>query len=318
MKKFAFILTLTAALFLFSFGKSITHHKQTINPLLGDISFISKFGYEPSVTTDEDLRIKTHLEYVEQLLREKNCSHLSQQQKAKREKLLDLLHEYWTAGIFPRNYDHAGRVPCFIDKDGRICAVGYLVEQTAGRETAEKINATHKYEKLLAMNDRTVDSWVINSGLTAEECAMIQPSYGLQPPTYIYNNYNYISPKYGISSAVLGGVNMSVTALNAIQMVKGTQGKALPIIGLVTGASSVVYGAINFPKQRYMGPNYGTNETQKALSIFNIGLGTATMCFSAWNLATRPKKLYNVTWNIYSFPTAEKQTGMGFSLTKRF
>src|SRR5690606_4507495 len=98
--------------------------------------------------------------------------------------LLNLLRQYRTAGVFPRNYEYAGRrLPCFIDGDGRICAVGYLIEQTAGRAVAEEINSRHKYEEVLAMNDPAIDEWVSNSGLTKEECAMIPPTYGYVPET---------------------------------------------------------------------------------------------------------------------------------------
>lgn len=151
----------------------------TVNAIIGDYSFIQTYGCAPDVTTDENLRIKTHLAYVENILRETDVSHLTSTQKAKRIHLLDLLNDYWNVGIFPKNFDYPGqRIPCFIDKDGRICAVGYLIEQTAGRAVAEKINDKFKYHEILSMNDDNVDAWIIASGLTKEECAMIQPTYG--------------------------------------------------------------------------------------------------------------------------------------------
>jgi len=162
---------------MFSFSFRYTPKGQAINPIIGDVSFMEKFGYMPDVTTNEDLRISTHLAYVEKLLRQKDVSNLSPELQNRRKHLLDLLNNYWTNGIFPRNYDHGNRRPCFIDKDGRICAVGYLVEQTAGRQVAEDINLRYKYEYVSAMNDKSVDSWIKNSGLTKEECAIIQPQY---------------------------------------------------------------------------------------------------------------------------------------------
>lgn len=315
MKQLTIIFTLTVATFFLSCNKQTADNGRTINPIIGDISFVSKFGQQSTATTDEDLRIKTHLEYVENLLRQKDVSNLTAEQKEKRIHLLDLLRDYWTAGIFPRNYDYADkRVPCFIDKDGIICAVGYLVEQTAGRQTAEQINNNHKYEKVLAMNDRTVDSWVATSGLTKEECAMIQPAYG-QPPSY---NYNYISPQYGITSSLLGGVNLSLNTINAIQISKGANSKTVPIISLLTGVGSIVYGAVHFKKEIFYGMDPTTNESQKTLSMVNIGLGTTTMILSIWNLsANRPQKNKSVAWNIYSFPTADRQLGLGLYLTKK-
>jgi hypothetical protein len=155
--------------------------EDSINPIIGNISFFNKYGYLPNTNTDDDLRIKTHLEYVENLLRKKDCSKLTLEARAKRNQILDLLYDYHVAGVFPRNYDHNERRPCFIDEEGRICAVGYLVEQTVGREVAERINKKHKYDDLLAMNDESLENWIASSGLTKEEFATIQPSYGDRP-----------------------------------------------------------------------------------------------------------------------------------------
>jgi hypothetical protein len=159
-------------------NESSFHKSQWVNLILGDISYESAFGHKPDATTDNNLRIRTHLEYVENLLRNKNVSDLSTNLQTKRNHLLDLLHDYWTNGVFPKNYDYVDqRKPCFIDKDGTICAVGYLLEQTTSRQVADEINNKHKYDELLAMNSSTVDNWILTSGLTKEECAMIQPTY---------------------------------------------------------------------------------------------------------------------------------------------
>jgi type IX secretion system substrate protein len=158
----------------FAFGQGV----EPVNSIIGDISFIKKFDHSPNAATNENLRIKTHLAYVENLLRQRDVSAMSSELQLKRNHLLNLLHDYWTREIFPRNYDYKNQTrPCFIDKDGTICAVGYLVEQTAGRKAAEIINSKHKYDRITEMKDKIVDDWINNSGLTREECAMIQPQY---------------------------------------------------------------------------------------------------------------------------------------------
>ena len=315
MKKIVFFLSLIAVLFHFSCNMPAIDKKQTINPILGDISLIHKFGRPPGAADDEDLRIKTHLEYVEDLLRQKNTTGLSPELQQKRKQLLDLLCHYRVKGIFPRNYDYKEtREPCFIDKDNRICAVGYLIEKTAGKQIAEDINSKHKYDRILAMNDNLVDSWIKTSGLTKEECAMIQPSYG-PAPTY---SYNYISPTYGISSSILGGVNLSLNTINAIQLSKGANNKTVAIVGLITGAGQTILGAAMFPNTG--NGFYGTanNESRKALSMVNIGLGTTTMILSGWNLLTNKKpKDKKMTWNLNSFETQNNNIGMAFTLRRR-
>lgn len=154
-----------------------------INPIIGNQSFMAKYGYAPNENTPDQLRIATHLEYAEFMLRSKDVSSMSQEQIKKRTHLLDLLHEYWTRGVFPKNEDVVNeRRPCFIDHNGTICAVGYLVEQTAGHDIAEMINARFMYDEILDMNDPVVLNWIEECGLTREECAVIQPTYDWGPP----------------------------------------------------------------------------------------------------------------------------------------
>ncbi|MBK0403117.1 hypothetical protein I5M27_08985 [Adhaeribacter sp. BT258] len=321
------MIKIVSSCFLFLFGLTIfSSCKQTspvpnqkINAVLGDVSLIEKYGVVPDDLSENE-RIQTHLIYVEKMLRERATTHLSEQLKASRAALLDQLHQYIGAGVFPKNYDFPGeRRPCFIDQDGNICAVGYLIEQTAGRPIAEKINAAHQYDRIFDMETPELLAWVENSGLTLEECAMIQPAYG-PPPSY---NYNYISTGYGLPSAILGGTNLSLNAVNLIQIAQGSENKIVPILGLASGVGAVILGAANFEKDYNYGysmyPN--TNESKTALSMLNIGLGTSTVILSAWNLLadkTVSVEEKKVSWNVYSFPTETQAMGVGFSLKKKF
>jgi hypothetical protein len=313
MKTTKFILTIFVLTILASCNRQTNEIEQTVNDLIGDISYIQTFGHKPNNETDENTRLQTHLKYVEQLLRNKDISSLTVEQKENRKKMLDLLNEYWTAGVFPKNFDYPDqRIPCFIDKNGNICAVGFLIEQTAGRQVAEEINSKFKYEYLLAMNDPKIDSWVLASGLTKEECAMIQPAYGPAPTD------NYISPAYGVSSSLIGGLNLSLNTINGIQISKGANSKTVPILGLITGAGQIALGTLNYPKEQMTWGGTYVNPAQRNLSLINIGLGTSTMILSSWNLITNRKpKEKSLSWNIYSFPTQDSNMGLGFSLTKR-
>lgn len=316
MKRLTIILTVAIGIWVSGCNQSPVDKYDTVNPILGDISFETRFGHQPDAKTDEILRIKVHLEYVEGLLRQKDVSSLSVDVQEKRSRLLDLLHDYSTNGIFPKNYDYANqRKPCFIDKDGAVCAVGYLIERTTGRALAEKINSKYKYEYLLAMNDAQVDEWILASGLTKEECAMIQPQYG---PTGVHT-YNHISPTYGFSSSIISGVNVSLSTGNAIQIAKGSDNKTIAIVGLITGAGQVALGSAMFPQEYDVWGVNQTNESEKILSMVNIGLGTSTMILSAWNLITnRTPKEKRTTWNVYSFQTPDNNTGLGLILTRKF
>lgn len=314
MKNLTLTLTVLTFILLLSCNRSSIDKNQTVNPILGDISYERKFGSKPTSTTSNHIRVSTHLEYVENLLRKTDVSGISTELQARRKSILDLFHTYWTNGVYPKNYDYADqRKPCFIDRDGNICAVGYLIEQTTSRQVADEINNNYKYQELLAMNDQTINNWVSTSGLTKEEFAMIQPAYAGDP-----TSNNYISPRYGISSSIITGLNVSINAVNGRQIVKGSTNRTVPVLGIITGVSQVLLGSASYPG---IDGTWGYNEnvTQKNLSMLNIGLGTSTVFLSAWNLvANRTPKDKLTTWNIYSFPTENNSNGLAFNMKRNF
>lgn len=291
---------------------------QSVSAVIGDVSYVSAFGTLPDEHTDEDLRLQTHLAYVEQLLRQKQPADLSPEQLQQREYLLNLLAQYHQEGTFPRNYDYPDqRMPCFIDRDGRICAVGYLIEQTAGRDVAEAINDKYQYAYLNDMHDPSIDSWIAHSGLTREECAMIQPAYFTPPITS--KDYS-IDANYAIASSALSGVNAAMNAANAIQMFncKSTS-NAAPIAGMITGAGQLTLGIIRYPDD-YLG--IGTpvvRTTKRNVSMLNIGIGAGTLIISTWNLlSNREPKQKSLSWNVFGMPAPDQTTALGIGFTKRF
>lgn len=137
----------------------------------------------PSMPLDDDLavdrvRIGRHLAQVEADLRAVDVSHLPAALRLARADNLDRLHRYRLAGEFPRNSGHPGeRVPYFIDDDGILCAVGHLVVESGFADVARDIADSENNTRLLAMTHPALPAWIAASGLTAEECARIQPAY---------------------------------------------------------------------------------------------------------------------------------------------
>lgn len=153
-------------------------HRHAINAFLGDLSFILRYGEPPAPGTDPDLRVRTHLEFVHAFLSQRDVSDFPPELREARRRNLANLKAYIDAGRFPRNYLYADENrPCFIDRDGRICAAGYLVERTAGREVAERVNDAFQSEFLWKMHLPELDRWVADSGLSLLELCMIQPCY---------------------------------------------------------------------------------------------------------------------------------------------
>ena len=155
-------------------SQNLFAQNQTINLVLGDTSWTSTYS-APSGEAPEDLRVSTHLRYVIDCLKEGSTADSLMTQ---RQHQIQLLEEYVQRGQFPVNEDYPGqRRPCFIDASGNICVVGYLVEQTAGREEAERINKRYQYAYIRDMEDEGLLTWQKTSGLSLRELEMIQPEY---------------------------------------------------------------------------------------------------------------------------------------------
>ncbi|MEP1150614.1 MAG: hypothetical protein ABJH08_02695 [Balneola sp.] len=303
---------------LLSYGLFFTGNKNhdsnhtSVNAVIGDISFIEKFGVEPDNTTEENLRLTTHLKYVENKLRTTDVSHLSAELRVKRSQLLDYLKEYIEEEAFPKNYHYPKkRQSVFIDKNGAICAVGYLVERSVDRSVAEEINAEYKFSSIFDIQSIEFESWVAKSGFTKKELAMIQPMYGSLPPQE--PNDPGVTEAYDVSSSVLVGVNTAMSFVNASIAFRGSQKRTVPIAGLVTGTTQLVLGVANYPKDPSI------SKRKRELSILNIGFGSLTVALSSYNLLNiknESEKSYAVRLKSFSLPQNNPGVGIGFS--KRF
>jgi hypothetical protein len=148
-----------------------------VNPLLGDASFVATFGRPPGPADDDELRIRTHLQYVERRLRAVDVSGWDDTARRRRLENLDRLRAYIAAGVFPAGESREGWLPTFIDDRGRRCAVADLVESSAGSALAIAIAARFRNAYIAAIDDPAFDDWIAISGLSRAELAMIQPSY---------------------------------------------------------------------------------------------------------------------------------------------
>jgi len=153
-----------------AFREGANHHK-------GDDSFVALFGRAPTDADDERVRMAAHLKYVHGWLASRPATR--PELAGKRAALLEALQRYIAKGTTPQNTNLPWRTPVFIDDEGRICAVGYLIESSVGRALPEKIAKLHKYDFLedIAAAMPEVAQWIEESGLTLEELASIQPAY---------------------------------------------------------------------------------------------------------------------------------------------
>lgn len=148
-----------------------------VNAILGDQSYVDQYGIQPEGVADKE-RIQTHLAYVEDLLRTSNVDHLTAIQRDNRNKVVNILNNYWNQGKFPSDFEHEdARRPCFIDRQGTLCALGFLMKETEGLEMAQAINDGHQFAYVSEMNLPELAVWADRYGLSRRECAMVQPTY---------------------------------------------------------------------------------------------------------------------------------------------
>ena len=147
------------------------------NHRLGDDSFVARFGRAPTGADGEALRMRVHLEHVRDLLAARPAT--SPALAGRRAELLGYLGDYIAKGTTPANTYVPRRNPVFIDAEGNICAVGYLIERSVGRALPESIAATHRlaYLEDIAAARPEVSAWIASSGLSLDELASIQPGY---------------------------------------------------------------------------------------------------------------------------------------------
>ncbi len=90
---------------------------------------------------------------------------------------LDRLHAYAERGTFPANLDFYERTPYFVDAAGTRCAVGELMHADGLGEVVAAIAKADNQVRVADVKDGALIDWVLRSGLTQAECALIQPTY---------------------------------------------------------------------------------------------------------------------------------------------
>jgi hypothetical protein len=101
----------------------------------------------------------------------------------KRMQRLTDLDNYIAAGNFPQNSTLEGEmIPVFVDNEGNACAVAYLMLCDGQSALVEEVREKNNNVKLHELTEGKVVDWMLRSGLTKEECELIQPEYNWPEP----------------------------------------------------------------------------------------------------------------------------------------
>ncbi len=251
---------------------------EPVNAVAGDASWELAFGGTPTDAAPESLRIATHLAWVEARLRARDVSGWPEALRAKRTGQLERLRAYREAGRYPHNTEFADRRPVFIDADGTHCAVGHLMALDGG--PARLVDAAFHGATVAAMLAEpgtpleaearaALVEWVAQSGLTAEECALIQPAYGpVGTEGTLTDGAILGTGLWSAANGALGGLNLAAFG-------DGDPGLGWGLAGTLSGLAQATWGATKAPVLQYdcfgWGPCPVDDEAPAAWT--NIGVG---------------------------------------------
>jgi hypothetical protein len=95
--------------------------------------------------------------------------------EARREMMLQRLHAYWLAGDFVQNPDPSGGPGHFIlDARGKPCPLASIIERSGRGDLVEEAARKNNNVKVVDLRDGPILEWILESGLTQEECVLIQ------------------------------------------------------------------------------------------------------------------------------------------------
>jgi hypothetical protein len=237
---------------------------------------------------------------VERALRARDVSRLSPAQRAARARNLDVLHRYWTAGVFPTNTDFPSeRMPYFVDRSGVRCAMAYLIEQSGGGDLVARVAATNNNARVRDLkNDPELVAWLDANGLTAAEAARIQPWYEYTPPPPTTR----ASEGFKATTGVSVGLNTTALILNGVRT--GLSRRLTGVLGVLAGVSSVAAGV----------PNLDHAGQRRTLGYVNTGVGAASVLIGVLRLTSRPPAPANAA----VAPWVDDRGAPGLSLSLRF
>src|SRR5687767_2611394 len=112
-------------------------------------------------------RLKEHFRIVVGELEGRDTSSLTEAQRAKRARNVDVLRAYALRGRFPKNRDFPDRmVPYFVDGDGTHCAMAHLIDRTGGSALVEHVVHTRNHAFVPELADEpALVAWLDDEGI---------------------------------------------------------------------------------------------------------------------------------------------------------
>ena len=161
-----------------------------------------------------------------------------------------MLHAYWTTGVFPHNHDFPGeRRPYFVDRHGTRCAMAYLIEHAGGAALVHRVAATANNARVQELaGDPELVAWLDRNGMTADEAARVQPSYG-----YVAPNPRGLADPYTAWAVAALTAEATGIAVNVPRSWPWKARRLAGTFGFIGGAAGVATGAATISHRGALG-----------------------------------------------------------------
>lgn len=181
----------------------------------------------------EVARVRQHIWGAEQLMARRDVSGLSRAQRTARARNLKLLRSYRAAGVFPHNTHFPDRrVPVFRDDNGNLCAMAYLLDKSGRTDLVNRVAQTRNYARIPELaHDPALVAWLRDAGMTAQEAARVQPTYGYD------NSAKHDRDLRRNATVAAVGSGVAITA-NLMPLRSDTQKVAAGVFGLAASVYS--------------------------------------------------------------------------------
>jgi hypothetical protein len=126
----------------------------------------------------EDARIRAHLEDAYAQLEHAVPAGLTASQQQGRATALERLRTYIKAGRFPRNHSERAATPVFVDEADTHCAMGQLLSELGADDVVQRVHSARNLATVPELVDEPgLAAWLVAHGMSAEEAALVQPTY---------------------------------------------------------------------------------------------------------------------------------------------
>jgi hypothetical protein len=214
----------------------------------------------------EVARLERHFDSVDVELRSRDVSRMSVSQKSNRATLVSWLRDYRNADLFPKNDRFAKPTPFFRDKDGVLCAMAYLIDRSGRSDIVNKVAATRNNAYIAELvDDPKLVAWLDEWGLSAQEAARIQPSYGGGGIPDDPADEDVVESDFALASIGLGAASVGTTTWNILK-----PSYLSGFLGVIAGTASIITGANYLDDDEY-------GDGSKPVASVVIGLGAVSL-----------------------------------------